>query len=318
MGRYETVVDPRARNASQSLEVELVGEDQRVLDVGCASGYLADALIARGCVVSGFEMDREAAEIARPKLERLVVGDLETLPLAEAFAGSRFDRIVFGDVLEHLTDPAAVLRSAVDVLEDDGEIVISVPNVTHGSLRLALLAGRWRYTETGLLDSTHIRFFTYDGLVGLLGSVGLVVREAWGTCKDPLRAEVEVPEDELPEGAVEWVRDQPHAYFYQFVVRASRCEAGSEPPEVRPAISIDEIRPDDRHSSDARERQAARSRQARRAARVGPLERELADARRDRDRVLASNSWRVGRAVTAPVRLLRRLTRSGRPRSEHG
>ena len=253
MSRYETVVDLANPNTSQSLVARLVGEGKTVLDVGCATGDLAVALKARGCTVSGIELDPEAAGKARPKLDRLVVADLETTPLEEAFAGSSFDRIVFADVLEHLREPAAVLRSALGVLAPDGEVIISAPNVAHGALRLALLGGRWRYTELGLLDRTNLRFFTLESLVELLSSAGLVIREAWSTTADVLATEVEIAADALPDEIVEWVRYQPQALDYQFVLRAARGRPTSDLPEVRQGVAAQDIRPDDDHARRARE-----------------------------------------------------------------
>src|SRR5688572_21871280 len=121
--RYDTDVDLSNRNNSHTLMVELVGGSKRVLDVGCATGYLAKALVERGCTVSGLEFDAQAAEEARSHLDRLVVGDLETMDLAEAFGDERFDVIVFGDVLEHLRDPLAALRKAEALLADRGSVV---------------------------------------------------------------------------------------------------------------------------------------------------------------------------------------------------
>ena len=240
MTLYNTVVDPTVTNSSHTIVAQLVGTDKRTLDVGCATGYLAQALAAQGCVVSGLEYDAEAAEEARPHLERLVVGDLNTMTLADAFAGTAFDAVVFGDVLEHLLDPTSALRDAVGLLTDDGSIVISIPNVAHGSLRLALLQGAWRYRDTGLLDRTHIHFYTLDGLEELLDSAGLVATEIHAVVLDPLAVEVEVDERNLPDGIVDWVRNQPEAYTYQYVLRARPADSpGVEAVrEAVPAIEI--------------------------------------------------------------------------------
>lgn len=330
MSLYETVVDLTNRNSSQTLEVELVGEGRTVLDVGCASGYLADALNARGCTVSGIELDATVAEVARPKLDKLVVGDLEETSLADAFAGSTFERIVFGDVLEHLSDPAGVLASAVEILADDGEIVISVPNVAHGSLRLALLQGRWNYTPTGLLDATHIRFFTYEGLVRLVASAGLVVREAWATSLDPLGTEVDIAGEALPDAVVDWVRHQPRALDYQYVVRVSRGVPDGPPPAVQQAVPAHEVRFDDEHTQRARESAEEAHRalvmrdhvigleaQVARADRelqflkdeIEGLHAELAAAAKDRQAVYRSATWRAGRIVTGPLNVVKRTVK---------
>jgi 2-polyprenyl-3-methyl-5-hydroxy-6-metoxy-1,4-benzoquinol methylase len=327
VSRYDTVVNLANPNTSQTLTALLVGEGKNVLDVGCATGYLADVLNARGCTVSGFEMDPEAAEIARPKLDRLVVADLETTPLTEAFAGSSFDRIVFADVLEHLRDPTEVLRSALGILAPDGEVIVSIPNVAHGALRLALLGGRWRYTERGLLDRTHLRFFTLEGVVELLSSAGLVVREAWSTTVDVLATEVEVAPATLPDEIVEWVRGQPRALDYQFVMSAGRGRPTGRLPEVRQAVVAQDVRPDDGRPSGAQEGAQQRSQnltledqlsrlQADRdqlrfaldatRASAEQLGSELRKATGQRDRLLRSRSYRLGRTLTAPLRAVRR------------
>lgn len=220
MFQYDTTIDPAAQNTSHGQIIDLVGVGRDVLDLGCATGYLAEALRARDCRVSGVEYVAEAAEKARPFLDRLVVGDLNELDLVAEFGAASFDVLVFGDVLEHLADPETVLRAAVPLLRPGGSVVISVPNVTHGSLRLALLQGRWRYTDTGLLDRTHIRFFTRTSLLELLHAAGLAAADLRRTTADPLGVEVDVDAAALPAGVVEWVSAQPEGTTYQFVVRA--------------------------------------------------------------------------------------------------
>ncbi|WP_196250839.1 class I SAM-dependent methyltransferase [Cellulomonas sp. JZ18] len=330
MSRYSTTVDPAARNSSQVLALELTGADKDVLDVGCASGDLARALRERGCRVSGVELDAAAAEEARPHLERLVVGDVATLDLAAELDGATFDVLVLGDVLEHLADPAAVLRRCLPLLRQDGDVVISVPNVAHGALRLALLQGRWRYTETGLLDGTHLRFFTRESLLRLVSEAGLEVVELWGTVMDPLGSEVEVDEGVLPDGVVDWVRRQEDTAVYQYVVRARRGSGDVVPP-LQLAVAPPVVPPaEDPERSLAAQRQAAWD--AERAALVAEV-RELrhtvmtlrdqvvgaqaqagtAEARAHRAEVrgrealehaealLASRSYRLGQLVMRPV-----------------
>src|SRR5690242_10330690 len=113
-----------------------------------------------GCSVVGIELDPQMGELARPQLERLIIGDLETVDLAAELGDERFDVLLFADVLEHMRDPAAVLARTRPFLRDDGLVVASLPNVAHISVRLSLLAGQFRYRRWGLLDETHLRFFT--------------------------------------------------------------------------------------------------------------------------------------------------------------
>src|SRR3712207_1554214 len=218
--RYDTDVDLSNQNNSHTLMVELVGGTKRVLDVGCATGYLAQALVERGCTVSGVESDEEAAEEARPHLAQLVIGDIETLDLGEAFGEDRFDVIVFGDVLEHLRDPLAALRSARRLLADRGSVVASIPNIAHGSVRLALLAGRFDYQPLGLLDTTHIRFFTRSSVEKLFRQADLVPVDVRRTTAGFFDTPVPVSEAEFPSEVVDAVLADPESTTYQFVLRA--------------------------------------------------------------------------------------------------
>ncbi|MGI8809727.1 MAG: methyltransferase domain-containing protein [Acidimicrobiales bacterium] len=231
--RYDTDVDLSNRNNSHTLMVELVGGTKRVLDVGCATGYLAQALVERGCTVSGLESDTEAAEVARPHLERLVIGDIETMDLAEAFGDDRFDVIVFGDVLEHLRDPLAALRKAKSLLAERGSVVASIPNIAHGSVRLALLAGRFDYQELGLLDSTHVRFFTRSSIEDLFREAGMVPIDVRRTTAGFFDTPVPVRESEFRPEVVDAVLADPESATYQFVLRAVPDDADAAVAQLR-------------------------------------------------------------------------------------
>lgn len=218
--KYDTHVDLNQDNNSHTMMVGLVGSHKRVLDVGCANGYFAQVLVERGCQVSGVEYDPAAAEEARRHLDQLVVGDLEQLDLVAELGGARFDVVVFGDVLEHLRDPLPVLRQARRLLAPGGYVVISIPNVAHGAVRLKLLQGSFDYQPLGLLDSTHIRFFTRDNLKALLHDAGFAATDFLRTTAGLFETELGLTPDEVPADLVEQVLADPDATTYQFVVRA--------------------------------------------------------------------------------------------------
>ncbi|HEY0215319.1 MAG TPA: class I SAM-dependent methyltransferase [Cellulomonas sp.] len=225
MSQYDTTLDLSVSNTSHAQVLNLVPAGSEVLDVGCATGYLAEALVARGCTVSGVEYDAEAAEKARPHLQHLVVGDLNTMDVEAEFAGRSYDVLVFADVLEHVAEPAEVLRRLLALLRPGGSVVMSIPNVSHGSLRLALLQGRWQYTDVGLLDRTHIRFFTRTSVLELLAETGLAAADLRTTVRDPLSADIAIDAAALPPGVIDWVRRQEDAMTFQFVLRAVRDDA---------------------------------------------------------------------------------------------
>ena len=326
MSRYRVDIEPSNPNDSHFQVVQLVGSGHDVLDVGCADGDVGRLLQETGNRVSGLDRDEEAAEKARADLERVVVADLDTSSLLDHFEAASFDVVVLADVLEHLREPERALREATELLREGGRLVLSVPNVAHGALRLALLQGRWSYTETGLLDRTHLHFFTRSSLLQLLEGVGLAVDDLRATVADPLGVEVELEPDRIPATLVEWVRHQPDALHYQFVLTARRADPDSEPaprPRVIPAIPLDAVRAQDAYTEQMREQQDLRHRllttrdhiiglEARASAADDRLRWTEGRLRRTRTRanrlqkqvrdMEASTTWRVGRLITSPFR----------------
>ncbi len=203
----------------RSPTVAQVADGERVLDLGCGTGHTARLLSERGCSVVGVEFDERAAVAAGAWCERVVVGDLDLLRLDQILQGETFDVVVAGDILEHLRDPGAVLRTLIPLLGETGRVVASVPNIAHGSIRLALLGGTFEYAEWGILDRTHLRFFTRASLERLFEAAGYVIDR-----NERLKAGLEhgVPWDAavLPAGISEVVSAMPEATTFAFLVVA--------------------------------------------------------------------------------------------------
>lgn len=158
--------------------VRMVGKNKRVLEIGCASGSQTKPLNQQfGCEVTGIEISPEAAEEARPYCKRLLVGDIERMDLNTELGDSRFDVITFGDVLEHLRDPKGILEKVRRFIDVDGYVLISVPNIAHASVVFELMNGRFDYRPIGLLDDTHIHFFTKRTLVRMVEDASYLVAE---------------------------------------------------------------------------------------------------------------------------------------------
>ena len=169
--RYTLKPDPHSSH-SVLLQWLGAGGGRRLLDVGAASGLLAERLTAQGFRVTGIEEDPEAAAAGRARCERMIEADLNHgVPDLD----EPFDVIICGDVLEHLVDPAATLTELTKWLGPDGRLLISVPNVAHILIRLSLLVGRFDYFDRGILDRTHLRFFTQRSLERLVSAAGLVI-----------------------------------------------------------------------------------------------------------------------------------------------
>ena len=134
---------------------EIVPSGSRVLDIGCGTGWTAKELIdKKGCEVIGVEPNELRAEVARSNGIQVHAGYLEDLRIEET---DLFDVVLFGDVLEHLSNPLSILCDAKKYLRPGGCVVVSVPNVAHWMVRLDLLRGRFNYQQAGIMDATHLR-----------------------------------------------------------------------------------------------------------------------------------------------------------------
>lgn len=157
----------------------------KVLDVGCAEGVLGEALKQRGLAseVIGIELFPDAANVAKSRLDRVICGDIESIvSSAHGLEPGYFDYIICGDVLEHLRDPARVMNWLVSQLKEDGRLVASIPNVRHWSVIVPLLfQGKWEYRAHGIMDQTHLRFFTRKTAIRLFEEAGLHVELCEGT-----------------------------------------------------------------------------------------------------------------------------------------
>lgn len=199
------------------------GVGKRLLDVGSADGYLAELFRDGGFEVVCLESNSFYAAKARQKALHVVQADLDS-PLPEI--RGPFDIIVCGDVLEHLKDPLTVLRELAKHLKADSRVILSVPNVAHLWIRLQLAAGRFEYGERGILDRTHLRFFTLSSFRRLLQDAGLEIIKL--TCT-PVPLSLVIPV--RWQGAIfnlvhtvnAWsARVWPRGLAYQFVAVARR------------------------------------------------------------------------------------------------
>lgn len=145
----------------------------RVLDVGCGTGVVSELLKKlSGCDITAIEPEPARAAIARSRGLKVIEGYLTENLTAEL---GRFDAIVFADVLEHLSDPAAMLVCASLFLAPNGFIFASVPNAAHWTLRMDLLRGRFNYEDCGIMDATHLRWFTHASLKSFFERLGFEV-----------------------------------------------------------------------------------------------------------------------------------------------
>jgi GT2 family glycosyltransferase/SAM-dependent methyltransferase len=218
--KYDFDISIDDSNSSHTLIVGFVGSEKDVLDLGSATGALGAALKRNGCRVTGVEVDAEAAKVAAAVLDRVVANDLNDPATLTQFPKASFDFVICGDVLEHLADPERVLTDVRPLLRLGGAVVLSIPNVAHADVRLSLLAGRFDYQPLGLLDDTHIRFFTRTSLQALLARAGFSPVAVQRTTSPAFGTEIRIQPAEFPPEVISAVQASGEATTYQFVIKA--------------------------------------------------------------------------------------------------
>ena len=232
MPHYRLHRDPKSSHQQISRRVRELGCGP-VLDVGSAQGMLGELLQGSGLAIDAVEPYLPWATACRPHYRNVIVGTIEQAPIP----AEKYRTIVCADVLEHTGDPVAVLKRIHEVAAPDAVYLISLPNVAHVAVRLMLLMGYFPKMDRGILDRTHLQFFTIDTARKMLADAGLEIRRSSRTG---------IPLDELWRGGEgTWLYDQlmrlqyamvqllPRLFAMQFVleaVRADRPVHDKEPP----------------------------------------------------------------------------------------
>ncbi|MCU0309376.1 MAG: class I SAM-dependent methyltransferase [Acidimicrobiales bacterium] len=303
--RYHVEVDPSAANNAHAMSLRFVGFDRDVLEVGAGAGHVTAVLAERGNRVTAVDVDADALQGAARHAVAAHAGDLDVTPLDELVGANTFDAVLLGDVIEHVRDPVRVLRSARRVLRPGGSIVVSVPNVAHVDLRLHLFIGRWQYQPIGLLDATHLRFFTRTTLEEALAAAGLRISALERVFRPVFGSGLNVgPGDVAPEIVEELLLD-PEAETFQFVVHAKREEDALDAAESEARLlEADELLLRARRRAEALEEQLGivRERELELA-----VELDAVNADRDRLRAEAAEARERSAGLDAELGALRRL-----------
>lgn len=153
------------------------GPDAAVLELGCGAGGTGRAVLAAGKAgrYVGLELNDAAARVAAEVLTDVLVGDVESLDLARL--EGCFDALIISEVLEHLTDPWTTLSRLVACLKPDGAVFASSPNLAHWQIVRDLVRGRFRYEQSGVMDRTHLRWFTPESYRAMFEEVGVRVEQ---------------------------------------------------------------------------------------------------------------------------------------------
>jgi glycosyltransferase involved in cell wall biosynthesis/2-polyprenyl-3-methyl-5-hydroxy-6-metoxy-1,4-benzoquinol methylase len=236
--KYDRTIDPLG-DSSVARILRWIKPSSSVLEMGPATGMMTKLLQGqKHCDTVCIEIDPNAAREAAPYCRKMIVGDLSSVDWEREIEGERFDYITFADVLEHLSDPLTVLRRALNFLKPEGEVLISVPNIGYVGVIAELLQGRFDYRRDGLLDETHLHFFTRKSLTELLVQAGLVGVEWSRTIINPEFSEFRLQTRSLGAATRGVLSAVPDGDTYQFLVKCSKSGVGdsfgSEPYKFDP------------------------------------------------------------------------------------
>lgn len=216
---YRRTFDPHAQDSLAKLS-RWLKPGATVLELGPAAGYFTRHLREQGCTVDVVEIDPEAAAEVAAVARTVIVGDLAAATTLDELAGTRYDAIVCADVLEHVADGKALLTRLRALLAPQGELLLSVPNIAHSAVIAGLLDEHFDYGGEGLLDATHLHFYTHRSLGAVLADAGFCVEEWDSVILDAFATELRTRVERFRPELARFLFDRPNALVYQWLVRA--------------------------------------------------------------------------------------------------
>ena len=215
----------------------IIQNKKEVLEIGPSIGTLAKHLKEdKHCLIDIVEIDAEAGEKAKQFARHSCIGkkegDIENTIWYENYKGNQYDYIVLLDVIEHLRYPAVLLERLLGLLKDDGKLLITTPNIAHNSVLLNLFNNKFEYTSVGILDNTHLKFFTYSSFCDLLHNAGYVIKEKNFIQLRVGENEIKCDYSVVPREVEAYLRKRKMADVYQFMFILQKN--GDEAPDHLP------------------------------------------------------------------------------------
>lgn len=230
MSKYDFALDMNTDN-SNSLILRNIKPNTKVLEIGPAHGrmtkYLKEQL---NCDVYIVEYDKDAGDVAKQYATMSWIGpefgNIERLHWFKDLQDSKvlFDYIIFADVLEHLKTPMETLKLVTQLLKDDGSILISIPNIGYNGLLIDLLQDKFQYRDSGILDRTHLTFFTYNSLRDFVASASLTVVKEHNVINTIGNSEFANSYNQVPKEVGEYIKKRKYGEVYQFIWELKKAE----------------------------------------------------------------------------------------------
>lgn len=207
---------------SISVILRNIAPNSKVLELGCAHGrmtrYMKEQL---SCSVDIVEIDEEAGQVAARWANKSFGGDLEDSNIwneLNDFECNNYDAIIFADVLEHLRWPEKALSGCKQLLKPNGSIWVSIPNIAHNSVIIDLMRNKFEYRDIGLLDNTHLRFFTFDSFAKMVEACGLTLVTRLDLINTVEFTEFNNSYKDVPEDVANFLKIRELGEVYQFVL----------------------------------------------------------------------------------------------------
>lgn len=226
MGNYDYKLD-MGQNDTSSIIIGQISNHSEVLELGPAAGRMTQYLKeTMSCIIDIVELDQgsgvKAGTHARESCLGEAEGDIEKYIWYDRFKDNKYDFIIIADVLEHLRNPFLTLKKCSELLKEDGRIIISVPNLAHNVIIANLLNDEFEYKDTGLLDRTHVHFFTYHSLKKMIAETGLKIIEENAVYHGIEQTEFPIVFDKMEKEVKKAVTRHPMGNVYQFVFTLSQ------------------------------------------------------------------------------------------------
>ena len=224
------LIDKIIQDVANPLNVisDIIPDSSSVLDIGAGNGLLALLFKEKkkSIIIDGVERDEYAADLARSLYRFFYTGNIEDYIFQ--LCNNRYDYIILADVIEHLENPVLFLNQLAALLQENTKIIISAPNIAFGSVRFSLLDGSFNYTDSGLLEKTHLRFFTLKTLQDLFSYASLNIIKTILLQRNFFESEIKFKLHLLDILAFLRIYKDDLSSVYQFIFVLSKEKAGFE------------------------------------------------------------------------------------------